>query len=164
FTDLARTEIQRARRYKRSLSILLIDVDHFKRINDTHGHLAGDAVLTAIARTLENSARREDVVGRIGGEEFAILLPETPVAEAREVAERLRRAMASHPIEAHGKSIEVTVSIGLASVPLDVADPLTAAMGTADSMLYKAKEAGRNCVWPKLTQVDTDGGVSNLRG
>ncbi|MCJ2187317.1 diguanylate cyclase [Novosphingobium beihaiensis] len=164
FTDLARTEIQRARRYKRSLSILLVDADHFKQINDVHGHLAGDAVLVSLGKALENGARREDILGRIGGEEFAMLLPETPLPEAREVADRLRRAIAGQPVNAHGKSIEVTVSIGIASVPLDAEDPLTAAMGTADSMLYKAKEAGRNCVWPQLTQVDADSGVRNLRG
>lgn len=163
FTDLARVEIQRARRHRRHLSILLIDADHFKRINDVHGHLAGDAVLIALAKTLEAGARREDIVGRIGGEEFAVLLPETALPQAREVAERLRRAMAGHPIPAHGKSIDVTISIGMASVPLDVADPLVAAMATADSMLYKAKEAGRNCVWPKLTPVDAES-VSHLRG
>lgn len=163
FTDRARTEIQRSRRHKRPLSILLIDADHFKRINDVHGHLVGDAVLVALAKTLEAGARREDIIGRIGGEEFALLLPETALPQARELAERLRRAMAGYPIHAHGKSIEVTVSIGMASVPLDVGDPLTAALGTADSMLYKAKEAGRNCVWPKLTPVDAES-VSQLRG
>ncbi|WP_067738615.1 diguanylate cyclase [Novosphingobium naphthalenivorans] len=163
FTDLARAEIQRARRHRRHLSILLVDADQFKRINDVNGHLVGDAVLVALAKTLEAGARREDIVGRIGGEEFAVLLPETPLPQAREVAERLRRTMAAQPVHAHGKSIEVTISIGMASVPLDVADPLVAAIGVADSMLYKAKEAGRNCVWPKLAPVDADG-VSHLRG
>ena len=163
FTDLARTEIQRARRYKRKLSLLLIDADHFKRVNDMHGHLSGDAVLASLANTLEGGARREDVVGRIGGEEFAVLLPETSLREAQEVAERLRRSVANHPIEAQGKLLEVTISIGMANVPLEAADPLEAALGTADSMLYKAKEAGRNCVWPKLTTVEA-GSVRPLHG
>ncbi|MCJ2177636.1 diguanylate cyclase [Novosphingobium album (ex Hu et al. 2023)] len=156
FSDKARIEILRARRHRHPLSIILVDADYFKQINDMHGHLVGDAVLVALAHSLEAGARQEDVVGRIGGEEFAVLLPETSLPQAREVAERLRRSMAGCPIQAHGKSVEVTVSIGMASVPLDAADPLTAALGTADAMLYKAKESGRNCVWPKLTRVDTE--------
>lgn len=154
FTTRAAAEIERARRHGHELSVLVLDADHFKQINDRHGHLAGDAVLVALAGTLVNVARQEDVVGRIGGEEFALLLPQTALAKAGVVAERIRRAVADHPVDAYGSQVEVTVSIGLASVPLDVAEPLKAALLTADKMLYKAKDAGRNCVWPHLVSAD----------
>ncbi len=150
FTHRALAEIERCRRRGRTMAMLVIDADHFKKINDTHGHLVGDAVLIGLVRSISDVARREDIVGRIGGEEFAILLPETSLAQAGIVAERIRAAVAQSPIDALGLSLTVTVSIGLANVPLDAADPLQAALLIADTMLYRAKDAGRNCVWPRL--------------
>ncbi|MCJ2181676.1 diguanylate cyclase [Novosphingobium sp. 1949] len=157
FTARAEAEIQRSRRHARKLSLLLIDVDHFKQVNDRHGHLAGDAVLVAIARSIDSAARREDLVGRMGGEEFAVLLPETGYAGAIEVAERLRAAIAETPVELGEKTIAATVSIGVAPIELNGPRGLVAAMGSADKMLYRAKDAGRNCVRPSLAGVATGG-------
>ena len=152
FTNRALSEIERSRRHGRALSLLLVDADHFKRVNDVHGHPAGDAVLIALATMLHLAARTEDIVGRIGGEEFALLLPETSPGQASVLAERLRQAVAQAPLDADGVPIAMTISIGIASVPLAAKDPFKSAMQTADTMLYHAKESGRNCIWPNLSR------------
>lgn len=153
FVNRALNEVERSRRHGLDLSLLLIDVDHFKQVNDVHGHPAGDAVLVALARTLDQAARQEDMAGRLGGEEFALLLPATSLPQASLVAERLRQAVARTTVDVNGKEIAVTISIGVASVPLEEVAPFKAAMQTADAMLYRAKAAGRNCVRPNLTEV-----------
>ena len=150
FTRNAAGEIERSRRHGHDLSVLIIDADHFKRVNDTHGHLFGDAVLVSLARLMGDAGRVEDQVGRIGGEEFAVLLPQTSLALAISVADRIRQAIAQSTVEAFGTRENVTVSIGCASVPLSAEKPLEEALMLADKMLYLAKEAGRNRVWPKL--------------
>lgn len=132
-------------RYGRPFSLILLDVDHFKRINDTYGHEAGDAVLRAVAARIAGSIRDVDFVGRYGGEEFAILLPETGLAGAVETAERLRTSIAERSVEWRGQEIAVTVSLGVAAVPECVADA-SDALARADQALYASKQAGRNRV------------------
>jgi diguanylate cyclase (GGDEF)-like protein len=139
------SEWKRNRRYGRPLSLLLLDIDHFKSINDRYGHDIGDQVIVAIARLCGTQTRDSDVAARIGGEEFAILLPETDLAEARAVAERLRAAADEQPLASSAGPIAVTVSIGTA-----LADGKTAGsagfMKRADEALYAAKRGGRNCI------------------
>jgi diguanylate cyclase (GGDEF)-like protein/PAS domain S-box-containing protein len=145
FFEAAELEIERARRTPRPLSLLLFDADNFKRVNDSHGHPAGDAVLRNLADTLSATFRQVDVVARVGGEEFAVLLPSTGVNGALTVAERLRKAVESQRVVADGVPISYTVSAGIATLEADVAG-LDALMKRADQALYAAKAAGRNQV------------------
>lgn len=146
FCDLVEAELLRAERYGSPLSILLLDVDHFKQVNDTYGHKTGDAVLRKVADVCRETLREVDIVSRWGGEEFAILLPETPSERAAEVAERLRGALASAQIRLEdGEPIGCTVSIGCASQLSKVHD-LDAIIAFADTALYEAKRTGRNRV------------------
>jgi diguanylate cyclase (GGDEF)-like protein len=126
-------------------SLIVADVDHFKRVNDTYGHEAGDAVLKAVARVFLDCLRAEDVCARYGGEEIAILLPETSVARAQEVAERVRKAIAAKPVEHGERRIKVTASFGVAGYPESTA-LRDALFPSADKALYEAKDAGRNQV------------------
>ena len=145
FVDLLGRELDRARRHDASLALLVLDVDHFKAINDTHGHQAGDRVLEAIARKLEASLRRHDVIARYGGEEFVVLLPETGRTEAAAAGEKLRDAIAGAPFR-ETAGIPVTVSIGAATFPdrgIEDADDL---LKRADDALYRAKAWGRDRV------------------
>ena len=146
FMELAESELARAARYGEKLSILMMDIDHFKQINDSHGHKVGDRVLKRLAEVCRETLRSVDIAGRIGGEEFAVLLPETDPAEALEVAERLRAAIAaaSVPME-HGLPVKFSVSIGVTSVA-PVGDDVGALLDNADRALYAAKNAGRNRV------------------
>jgi diguanylate cyclase (GGDEF)-like protein len=137
-------EIPRARRYGRDLSVLMLDVDHFKNINDTFGHLAGDCVLSALASMLQKRLRPNDKLGRYGGEEFCAILPETALASATHIAEDLRVLVASHPFVADEKVIEVTISAGVAT--LEDGMERTDLYKRADEKLYAAKRAGRNRV------------------
>jgi diguanylate cyclase (GGDEF)-like protein len=139
FRDALDAEVERARRHSRPLALAVIDIDHFKSVNDTHGHIAGDQALVEVAARLTGSSRRGDVLARVGGEEFAWLLPETDLAGARRVAERARRAVAARPVGAIGR---VTVSIGLAE--LAQATGGTDLHRRADRALYAAKRAGRD--------------------
>ena len=138
-------EASRFERYGRPLSLLLVDLDHFKNVNDTFGHEAGDEVLRRVAEIIRACVRDVDTPARYGGEEFAVLLPETPVASARDVAERIRVSVEAAAINFEGRSIPVTVSIGIASAPEHTA-AADALVGDADEALYAAKEAGRNRV------------------
>lgn len=139
-------EMRRADRYKRALSLFLLDVDHFKRVNDELGHQAGDSVLKDLAKMLERSVRATDYVYRYGGEEFVILLPETALKVAVELAERLRGGIAGSEVAlGDGERCKLTVSIGVASYP-DGAASWEALLKAADHALYAAKDAGRNCV------------------
>lgn len=144
FIERASLELIRVNRYGCSLSLLMIDIDHFKKINDNYGHLAGDIVLRRFSQLCKSQLRSLDIVGRYGGEEFALLLPETRQAEALMVAERLRQSVADAVVEIdRNQSIHFTVSIGLA-----VADSNDQSLETllikADAALYIAKQAGRN--------------------
>ena len=132
----------RARRFEEQFTLLAIDIDHFKKVNDTHGHAAGDEVLRAVARTMMDTMRDGDRVFRVGGEEFAVLLPRTDGATARLAAERIRQAVEMAPVSFKSTEIAVTVSIGMASTLdfLEKSDLLEA----ADAALYRAKHEGRN--------------------
>ena len=145
FLELAAIEWNRYTRYQRPLSLMMIDIDHFKSINDAFGHQVGDHVLAEIARVLQSVRRHADAVGRIGGEEFAVLLPETMLAQAKMAAERLRRAVAKQDIAVNGEAIRATVSVGVAEA-WEAAPDFAAVMHRADQALYLAKSAGRNCV------------------
>jgi diguanylate cyclase (GGDEF)-like protein len=122
-----------------------MDADGFKRINDTHGHAIGDDVLKAMSERLSSRIRKEDVLGRIGGEEFALLLPDTRVEPARQLAERLRSAIEELEILTPDGPIRFTMSVGVSAIRFDEGD-LTAAMARADRALYEAKASGRNRV------------------
>ena len=138
-------ELQRAIRFQEPFGLLLVDLDHFKSVNDRFGHQAGDAVLVELARRLTDATREVDVVTRFGGEEFALVLPKTPVQGTRRLADKVREVVADEPFAAGNVSIPVTVSVGAAAYPdhgLSTADLLAA----ADAALYRAKENGRNRV------------------
>jgi diguanylate cyclase (GGDEF)-like protein len=134
-------EIQRCRRYDQALAIVLIDIDHFKRINDTYGHQAGDRALIEIARLLSEGSRETDVVGRWGGEEFMILLPHTDLAGAGRLAEKIRTTIAAHEFSGIGQQ---TASFGVAAYTID--DQPNDLVARADAALYDAKRNGRNRV------------------
>jgi two-component system, cell cycle response regulator len=145
FLEALGREMARAQRYSRPLSILMFDIDHFKRVNDTYGHLAGDYVLQSLARVISTRARREEIFARYGGEEFVILLPETQKEGAMELAEQLRKRVASHLFVFEGEEIPVTVSIGVSTI-VNENVPENEFVRRADEKLYLAKSEGRNCV------------------
>ncbi|WP_260843287.1 sensor domain-containing diguanylate cyclase [Sedimenticola selenatireducens] len=144
-------EVTRALRYQHALSCLFIDADHFKRINDTHGHGAGDSVLREIALRVKECLRASDIATRYGGEEFALLLPQTDAIEACNLAERIRQRIEDKPIAIHGgESVSMTVSIGVAPMRYEknanTQDVSGKLLDEADKSLYVAKESGRNQV------------------
>lgn len=145
FIEMMEREVARALRHGRSLSLCMIDVDLFKPINDEHGHIAGDGVLRQLAGVLARHVRGDDVAGRIGGEEFAVMLPEAPGEPAHAFAERLRAAVAAEVFHPGGTPCQITVSIGIASLGAECSDR-SALMGAADRALYRAKSKGRNRV------------------
>jgi diguanylate cyclase (GGDEF)-like protein len=145
FTDRALAELARARRYERPVSLLMIDADRFKAVNDTYGHAGGDAVLRALAGHLTATLRPSDVFGRFGGEEFAVLLPETGLVSAEIVAERICAELAALPVQSNGQEIRFTVSIGIAEFEPEATD-IKATLDRADAALYQAKARGRNRV------------------
>ena len=140
-------ELGRADRYKKRLSLLMLDLDDFKRINDTHGHLVGDRVLAEVGQLLKSTVREVDIVARYGGEEFTIILPETDASGAFIVAEKIRETIAVHrfPDADGGHSIHLTASIGLSSYPVHAADK-EALLRSADDAVYHAKETGKDRV------------------
>jgi len=139
-------ELQRARRYQRPMAVLWVDFDHFKDVNDTYGHAAGDSVLRSISRLLLGSVRSVDSIGRFGGEEFVIVLPEMDLEEAQETAERLRRKVAEEPQPlGNGEAVPLTISVGVAVYP-DHGQTASTLCAAADKAMYLAKDRGRNCV------------------
>jgi diguanylate cyclase (GGDEF)-like protein/PAS domain S-box-containing protein len=146
FMELAESELARTRRYGGTLSLLMLDLDRFKRINDTHGHLIGDRVLQTLGDTCRKVFRNIDIVGRIGGEEFAVLLPATDTPKACEVAERLRRNIeaVTVPVE-RGDALHFTASIGVSGLKGREVG-IDTLLGLADKALYEAKHGGRNRV------------------
>jgi diguanylate cyclase (GGDEF)-like protein len=145
FLAQAEQEMRRSRRFARPLSVMMIDLDYFKKINDTHGHGVGDAVLQGTVKRALESLRQSDQLGRLGGEEFAVILPETALAAAFDVAERLRQHLAERPLIAEREAIACTVSVGVAQ--LNAHDPgIDDLFNRADAALYKAKNGGRNRV------------------
>jgi len=145
FYDQTAREIARAKRHGVHLSCALIDVDHFKSINDTHGHGVGDLVLKRVVSICKSELRASDYIGRVGGEEFAIMLPETLLATAIEVADRLRKALEATTIEVSGQSVHVTASIGVTECT-GAEQNTDLLLQHADAAMYQAKSAGRNRV------------------
>ncbi len=145
FFALAERDFQRASRFGRPLSAIMLDIDHFKAVNDTHGHAVGDQVILAVAKLCRTSIRAIDILGRYGGEEFVFILPETDANGARQLAERLRQGLATVPITTQAGPLEVTASLGVASNLVKVED-VTSLIANADAALYAAKEGGRNRV------------------
>ena len=148
FIEAGERETARTSRYGRPLALLILDIDHFKGINDTFGHLAGDQVLIRLSEALGPELRHGDLLARIGGEEFGVLLPETSLQPAVEVAERLRQRAAETRTEHEGQTIAVTVSVGVTSTAVGEVGLYTL-MGAADDALYDAKESGRDRVHSK---------------
>ena len=149
-----RREVKKAKRYKKDLSIILFDIDYFKNINDIYGHIVGDIILRNLSNLIKGQLREVDIIGRWGGEEFLIILPETDVEKAVEVAERLRKVIEKHVFEINGIKINLTASFGIASLNIhgDNADEIIKAV---DIALYSAKKKGRNIVL-KLSKEQID--------
>ncbi|WP_426337425.1 GGDEF domain-containing protein [Pseudoduganella sp. R-31] len=145
FMERGNDEIERARRYHLPLTLLLLDIDHFKQINDRFGHAAGDKLLQVIAQACQSNARNVDLPGRLGGEEFALLMPETSAIAARLAAERLRRAISAIPPALSGVPHQVTASFGIAALKSHDAS-MDSLVVRADAALYRAKNGGRNRV------------------
>jgi diguanylate cyclase (GGDEF)-like protein len=145
FDSILAAELARYQRYLHPFALLLLDVDHFKAINDRYGHPTGDAVLANVGRVLTRTLREVDVAARYGGEEFAILLPETELEVGLDIAERVRRAVAESMTHAPGGQVAVTISIGITACPACAVDP-DALIRTADTALYASKQSGRNVV------------------
>lgn len=148
FQELFEKEFKRSDRYGTIFSLIMLDIDFFKRINDTYGHLYGDEILKEIADLVKSCLRSMDIVARYGGEEFAVLLPETNLAEAVQTAERIRRAVESHDFMAsRGQGLKVTVSQGVTAYPSPGVTNRSDIVAKADAALYEAKESGRNRVF-----------------
>ena len=144
FIECARRELQKARRSRQDMALLIIDIDHFKTINDTHGHAAGDQAVVLFSDTCKRAIREVDLLGRFGGDEFVVLLPATAMGEAAQIAERMRDLIASCTgLKMNGTAIPLSASIGIAMVRADDAD-LSRALNAADAALYRAKQLGRN--------------------
>lgn len=146
FLDRLETEVTHAKRNGGSLSLLLFDIDHFKQVNDTLGHVAGDMVLAELARVAQATVRSEDVFARYGGEEFGVLCRGIPLPVAGALGERLRAAVEACPFVEDGRRVAVTISVGVAAFPEVQADNGAALIGAADEALYQAKHSGRNRV------------------
>lgn len=166
FLEGLENEVARCRRHGRSLSLLILDADYFKAVNDTFGHEAGDIVLKRLADTCRTNLREVDLVGRMGGEEFAIVMPDTDPETAHMAAERLRMLVAEQRIEYDGQSLQVTMSVGMSSLsgraleaPMELV--VETLMRRADKALYRAKKEGRNRVVVDLGEVESDSLLEN---
>ena len=126
------------------LAIIMLDIDHFKSVNDQFGHKAGDEVLSCVAAIIKKSLRQGDIAGRYGGEEFIVLVSDLSSVLCFNIAERIRQAVAQRSVEIDGTIISVTISLGLASIDPDRVLPLSVMISRADQALYRAKEQGRN--------------------
>jgi diguanylate cyclase (GGDEF)-like protein len=145
FNEALEREFNRSRRYERALSLIALDIDHFKQVNDTHGHLAGDSLLRQIASAIRPRLRREDILARTGGEEFGILLPEIALASAKTTADKVRKIVENTPLKVDQQLVPVTVSLGCAQL-LDEDQSPDELYKRADERLYEAKQGGRNRV------------------
>lgn len=152
FSEAAEAEMQRALRYRTELSLLMMDLDHFKLVNDTHGHVTGDAVLVSFAQTVQQLVRKVDLVARLGGEEFVVLLPNITADQATALAERIREAVYHSHLLVEGKPLQFSVSIGVAQFDRRELS-LTGWLARADAALYQAKAQGRNRVVLETTEV-----------
>jgi diguanylate cyclase (GGDEF)-like protein/PAS domain S-box-containing protein len=146
FFNLARVELERARRYGHELSIIMMDIDFFKRVNDSYGHLAGDEALVSMTDCINANLRQIDLAARYGGEEFVILLPETDLSAAKVTAERLRKSIDDMRVPFNGDSISITVSVGVSGYMGQTEIDVSKLLDQADKALYTAKEKGRNTV------------------
>jgi len=148
FKDIFEKEFERVKRFKKNLSLILVDIDHFKSINDNYGHLQGDSVLMEIGYILKQSVRKVDIVARYGGEEFAVLAIDTDIDNTCTLAEKIRKQIEFHSFKTENHPLKVTISLGVASISKDVSNYLDL-IKRADNSLYKAKEGGRNrvCVY-----------------
>lgn len=147
FHDTLKSQFSLAERHGHNLTLLLLDVDRFKRVNDTYGHQVGDRVLTTIAQKVTGVVRAGDMVARVGGEEFAVILPETDTEGGAELAERIRANIEQTTLTLAGNvSLAVTVSIGVAGLNTLNAETTTELFASVDAALYEAKNSGRNCV------------------
>ncbi len=144
--DQLDTETERVRRYGQSVSVLMVDLDHFKQVNDTHGHLMGDAVLRQVGVLLRGEMRAVDTVARFGGDEFVVLLPETSLGGARALADRIRGLIANADFSDDGSGICLTASFGVTAISADDVDEPEAVLRRVDRILYRAKDEGRNVV------------------
>jgi diguanylate cyclase (GGDEF)-like protein len=152
FMELLKIELNRFQRHAPAASLLMLDIDHFKIINDTYGHITGDKVLQHFSNVVEKNLRNFDILGRFGGEEFCILLPATDMAGGQQFAERLCQIIAATPIETNNFSIAYSVSIGVTMfLPGD--NKIINIIERADTALYQAKTAGRNCAISSLIPV-----------
>jgi two-component system cell cycle response regulator len=147
FLETLEREIARSQRYRRSLSLVMFDIDHFKKINDSYGHLAGDYVLKHLASTVKTKIRREDLFARYGGEEFAIVLPEIDGINSKAFAEKIRQLVEKQDFRFENTRIQVTISMGVGAIDDEHGDAATL-IKQADDYLYAAKSAGRNRVCP----------------
>ncbi len=143
-TTALEAEVTRCARYHHALAVLLLDLDHFKRVNDTYGHPAGDSVLREFVQRVIPVLRTTDLLCRYGGEEFCVIMPETNQENASRAAERIRQMVAAEPFQGDGDGIPLTVSIGLACLPRHFTEVPEALLENADKALYQAKEEGRN--------------------
>jgi two-component system, cell cycle response regulator len=145
FLEFLEREMGRCHRYNRALSLIMFDIDHFKKINDTNGHLAGDYVLRELAGVIKQRVRKEECYARYGGEEFAVVIPEAGGEKARTFAERIRKMVEDHHFSFEGKDIPTTISLGVSDMVGDMTEPHQF-IKVADANLYKAKKGGRNKV------------------
>ncbi|MEW5743106.1 MAG: GGDEF domain-containing protein [Myxococcota bacterium] len=145
FLEFIEKEMGRAHRYNRALCLMMFDIDHFKSINDSNGHLAGDYVLRELAAIIKSRVRKEECFARYGGEEFAYVIPEAGGDNTRKLAEKLRKLVEDHHFAFEGKDIKVTISVGVADLTGDMTEPLQF-IKVADQKLYQAKRSGRNRV------------------
>ena len=151
FEDNLEREFLRASRYNNELSFAIIDIDFFKKVNDTYGHSAGDYVLKEVAYLILQNLRKTDMVFRYGGEEFTVIITETPIERAVVPLERLRKAVEEYPFNHNGQKIQVTISVGVSEVSKKT-ETVNQLFEDADKALYKAKENGRNQIQTSLFQ------------
>jgi len=145
FFYLADREMRRRARHRTNLSVIMLDIDHFKKVNDVHGHAVGDEVIERLSKVISDTVRDEDIFGRLGGEEFGIVLPDTNTKGAAVLAERLRKSAAALSFEANGEAFQISISLGISEPGFSEPD-ITQALDRADQALYRAKENGRNRV------------------
>lgn len=151
FEDNLEREFLRASRYNNELSFAIIDIDFFKKVNDTYGHSAGDYILKEVAYLILQNLRKTDMVFRYGGEEFTVIITETPIERAVVPLERLRKAVEEYPFNHNGQKIQVTISVGVSEVSKKI-ETVNQLFEDADKALYKAKENGRNQIQTSLFQ------------
>lgn len=141
---ILKSEFERSRRYTSPLSVVMMDVDHFKKVNDTYGHQTGDEILVELAAVISRVCRSNDAAARYGGEEFFLILPETPIRGAQLIAERVRNEISGQPFHSNGDSFYVTISCGVAELDLERMNAAADLIHVADRALYRAKRGGRN--------------------